>query len=494
MLNPKLISTNGMDFSGSKYIAVSYRWPERFPGEAKSTRDTVREKKGGLNVSKLPQIFNDVFQVAMRMGISYVWIDSLCIIQDDPEDWNHEAALMSQIYQSAYLTVATAVSEGAPNLGLFRHGDTSEFLYEKFVCPLEDGSSEEVMVMKTQVETYTESLLISRGWCFQERELSRRIVHYTETQVLWECRTIRASEGLPNGFEPSKYDDWKKRMLDSDLGGEDVNYAWRQAVEDYSSRHLTKVTDKLPALAGLAAAIRDYKPAFCRYLAGLWEDDFVSSLAWASTPVGINGFVTNERYSEYIAPTWSWASVAGPVSYSTLRRKPSSPANITYMTIESSRSSQSGSSISSDTSLEQDANPALYKLQILNIVVQPSTADPFGAVRHAVIKCTAALVPGVLISSRVESSARFGADIMLKTTRGDNIGDMYFDVPHEEHEGDGVQVVFCIYLGVQCWMDDPGLVVLPTGKKENEYKRVGLVPQMDRTCFHSAEIKEITII
>lgn len=439
-----------MVFSESRYIALSYRWPENFPAEAKSTRSNLLEQMHGLNTSRLPLNFNDTFRVAAEMGINYVWIDSLCIIQDDADDWDREAALMSHVYQNAYLTVAIAVPPTEPDLGLFRRRDPSVILSEQLILPLVDGSSQELVVMKTQREMYGESPLVSRGWCFQEREISQRIIHYTETQVLWECRTIRASEGLSNGVTP--YDkwpgdyEWPARMLDHDLDSEDINYAWRQAVQDYSSRHLTKATDKLPALAGLAAAVRRYKPATCHYLAGLWEDDFLSDLAWASHPVSDQA---NERCSSYIAPTWSWASVTGPVTYSSLRQ-------------EWGHSRRSDLSISCDATTERHRYAARYAQEIICIWVQPSSADPFGAVSHAFLRCTAGLVAAVL-GFGGSSSPTLDGICMLKTARGEYIGSLEFDIPHEAYVGEGVTVVFCIYLGVLGpWaLDGPGLSFCP---------------------------------
>lgn len=306
---PRLVSTSGMGYSEGRYIALSYRWPEDFPVEAKSAQDNVHEQMHGLNNSKLPQIFNDVFQVAVTMGISYVWIDSLCIVQDDPGDWNREAALMIQIYRYAEFTVAAAVPPTMPDLGLFRHGDPSDIPAVRLpgiVGPRKDGTVQEIVVMKPQKETYGESPLISRAWCFQEREISRRIVHYTETQVLWECRTVRASEGLPNGIPEGTHwshtkatpgeKAWKDQMFDNELSNGKVAISWREAIEDYSARHLTVFTDKLPALAGLAAAIRDYKPANCRYLAGLWEDDFLEGLQWSSRTGRDDASVSNDDH------------------------------------------------------------------------------------------------------------------------------------------------------------------------------------------------------
>lgn len=112
--------------------------------------------------------------------------------------------------------------------GLFRRGDPAEILSERFMLPMKDWSSQEVLVMNSQKETYADSPLVTRGWCFQEREISRRIIHYTETQVLWECRTLRASEGSSDGAalqtDIATYG-WPERILDSELGGDSLHHA-----------------------------------------------------------------------------------------------------------------------------------------------------------------------------------------------------------------------------------------------------------------------------
>lgn len=491
---PRLVSTHGLNISDSRYIVLSHRRQEDFLDEAKSTRKSLSDQMRGLILSKLPPIFTDTFEVASRMGVSYVWVYSLCVVQDDPVDRKREAAFLSQIYHNAYLTVAAAVPTTVPGQGLFRHGDSFGILSERLVVPLDNGSIQEVIVMKKQWEAYAASPLVERGWCFQERELSRRIIHYTQNQVLWECHTIRASESLPDGSTtyshwPQSPRNWPERLLDKQLRGENVEDAWYRGVEDYSLRRLTIATDKFPALAILAAVVREFKSPTCRYLAGVWEDDFVSSLAWASRPLRSHSVVTNERYSEYVAPSWSWASVAGPVSYLPwLRRKPSS------LPVETN----TNSARFSGASTERNNTAAAYALKTLDIIVQTSTGDPFGAVKYAVLRCTAGLLPAVLDHPRRGHFSRarswLGEIIMLKTVNGDRIGNMHFDVPREEEDGEGVQICFCIYLDIQSWRDNPALVVLPAGKGRDEYRRVGIVPSTSRSCFASAQVKEIGII
>lgn len=406
---------------------------------------------------------------------------------------------MSQVYQNAYLTLAIAVPPTEAHLGLFRRGAPSEPSSSRFFCPLKDGSSEEVLVMKgPQLETYGSSPLVSRAWCFQEREISQRVVHYTETQVLWECRTIRASEGLPNGvgtqsewIVDQRLGAWPGRMLDSDFSDGDVNHAWHKAVEDYSARALTETTDKLPALAGLAAAVHDrYKPATCRYVAGLWQDDIRPSLAWWSR----NESHTNKRYPTYVAPTWSWASIAGPVSYENLY-------------LETSHCNRSGPRSDVDVGDGNNSEELTkyyawcdsrsddkYALQVLDVSVQTSTNDRFGAIRHtsAVLRCIAALIPTVL-----DCSFTSEREVSLAHSRAvdkEYIGTVRFDILLEKSAVKGMKDVVLIPLGVRGCCD-PALVVVPTASQENEYMRVGLLPaRISREYLTAAQIKEITII
>lgn len=439
----------------------------------------------GLHTAKLPQIFNDIFEIVARMDISYVWIDSLCIMQDDPDDWNREASLMSQIYRNAYFTIAISARSTHTHLGLFHHHNLSPTLCERFYLPMNDESGREIVVMDAQNEreTFWESPLLSRGWCFQERELSRRIIHYTGSQILWECRTLRASEAMPSGVGPDKSwptalysvqeSNWPPRMLDINLSRESVEHVWHRAVEDYSARHLTRDTDKLPAIAGLAAITHAYKPAKCRYLAGLWEDEFVSGLAWARD-FDIRGqYFWDRRYSEYVAPTWSWASVKGPISYEKFALQYVRPR---YGRIneadEASRNSDSTNNLDPYNTEEHRHSPD-YSMKILEIDVQPATVDVFGAVRPgAILRCIAWLIPATVTLDY--------HTIRLETTdRCLLVGEMIFDVDKERCDRGNVKLVFCVWLGVKLGMgkfrSTLGIAVIPTGNNPNEYRRVGFI-------------------
>jgi hypothetical protein len=131
-------------------------------------------------------------------------------------------------------------------------------------------------------------------------------------------------------------------------------------------------------------------------------------------------------------------------------------------------------------------------LKVLDICVQTSTNDPFGAVEHAVLTCTAGLVP-VLIGGKNGHDP----DYHLETLHGVRMGSIFFDVDPQRYDGAEFDIVFCIHLGGPRLRDSQGrgLAVLPTGNKENEYRRVGIIPDLRRcTEFSDSEVKEITII
>ncbi|KAJ4387519.1 hypothetical protein N0V93_008113 [Gnomoniopsis smithogilvyi] len=503
-LQPRLVTTNGLKFSKTSYVALSYRWPENFPREAKLTQETMQLQMDGLQTSQLPQNFIDAFQIAARMGIKYIWIDSLCIVQDDQDDWKREASLMGQIYRNAYLTIAIATPLTQAHLGLFQRRGPSPVPVERFYHPMKDGPEQEIVVMAIQreQELFFESPLVSRGWCFQERELSRRILHYTASQVLWECRTFRGSEGLPSGIAPHEQwlqkkgtiieKEWLPRILDVELSGESVEYVWHRAVEDYSARHLTMDTDKLPALAGLAAILHNYRPGNCRYLAGLWEDAFVLGLAWASGSGTWSEAAKSQRYSDYIAPTWSWASVKGSISYKFAR---SFHVKSKFGLSDEDGKHGEHSDFGHGNMDDKYRAGRVYKLRVLDVHVEQSTADPFGAVRHgAFLRCAAWLTPAI-VRPRWKGNA-----YLLDSIRGDlHIGKMSFDL-QQTYDEDGVRLVSCILLGLKpreaSAYGGTGLVVIATGNKTNEYRRVGIMQFEYPWCVKAPgfQAMEITIV
>lgn len=290
------------------YAALSHRWTQETPSISLLGPNLLDRKQHGILITSLPRMMQDIVTVLPRLGIEYVWIDCLCIIQDAEEDWKREAALMASIYTNAELTVAATWCDKAEQ-SLFRdHSGQQEVAVDVAEA---DGQS---VFIRRRIPHFTwsgntmadnpevEWPLLARGWVYQEQLLSRRMLHFTRNELVWEClETTRCECGWydNNTREQSARERYKQSPRSK---------AWAKVINGYAKRPLTFVADKLPALAGIGKAVaveRGYDAA--EYLCGLWEKELEESFFWylSEPPCGPR---PNLRM-----PTWSWASVSGDV-------------------------------------------------------------------------------------------------------------------------------------------------------------------------------------
>lgn len=166
------------------YVALSHCWGQIKGSERFCTlTSNIKDRQRSIEIEKLPKTFRDAINITRGIGKRLIWIDSLCIIQDHPDDWEKEAATMEQVFSNAYCTIGASSAESSDDgfLGTRArrecvpvYTEESETLY---VClPIDD--------FYKHVEL---GPLNRRGWVLQERVLSRRMIHYTSTQVYWEC-------------------------------------------------------------------------------------------------------------------------------------------------------------------------------------------------------------------------------------------------------------------------------------------------------------------
>ncbi|KAF2110756.1 heterokaryon incompatibility protein-domain-containing protein [Lophiotrema nucula] len=296
-----------------RYTTLSHCWgPD--PSQVFQLRtENLDHLKQKLHLDGLPQTFKDAIDITKRLGVRFLWIDSLCIIQDDDNDWAREAASMSKIYSDTYLNIsATAARDGRE--GCYRRRDLAR------VAPLNIHShrkkSPQVHLIVPEgiwEDNVDYAPLNKRAWVLQERLLSTRVLHFSTDQVLWECCENYACETFPRsvphhlrGSIPSVNSNIRDlhSIASHGIHGEkQVAQLWAQIVDVYSGANLTFREDKLVALSGVARKLGN--ELNISYAAGLWKCYLPSHLLWYT----YSGY----RPKEYVAPSWSWASVEGQV-------------------------------------------------------------------------------------------------------------------------------------------------------------------------------------
>jgi Pyruvate/2-oxoacid:ferredoxin oxidoreductase delta subunit len=328
--NEGLLLCRGSEIPPSTpYITLSHRWGETNRNHL--TTALFEDKPTIWTRDELLPTFQDTILVAERLGIRYLWIDSLCIIQNSEADRARECGRMGEVYGSSHCNIAaTAAMDGTQ--GLFRDhefGGPSPCQ----ISPRWDQIRKKAILDKNVSRSYrfydihegknqiNRSPLGERAWVVQERLLAPRILHFAERQLYWECREQYALEKHPLDVpqEEVKYS-FVKQSLDpckllQEGRVESCYAAWHQYVQLYSPCALTRPEDKLVAFAGIARRVGELLKA-CgttdEYLAGLWRHTLLSDLLWSR----IETFRSRSRYTgPYRAPSWSWALNDGGVEH-----------------------------------------------------------------------------------------------------------------------------------------------------------------------------------
>jgi hypothetical protein len=319
-----LLDTTTSKPSG-KYATLSYCWG-RNPKHLTLKANRLDRFRQGIKVSELARTFRDGIAVAQTLGISLLWIDSLCILQSGPgaeADWQNHLNEMSTIYSNCWLNISADHGDSAED-GCFAARDPD--CIKPCMIELPEGaalslsgaspSDERVLTLYPDdfwVEMISNTPLFRRGWVHQERLLSPRILHFGAKQLSWECSQCRACETFPAGIPkdmgvksvPFSTDE----MRDPDIP-QTLEYQqwllWAHIVQAYSSASVTQPQDKLAAIAGIAKRLCGVSKT--GYIAGLLEYSLPWSLCWFGTSA-------NRIMSPFRAPSWSWASCDGTVSF-----------------------------------------------------------------------------------------------------------------------------------------------------------------------------------
>lgn len=340
------------------YLCLSHCW-----GKVQIVRtlgSNISAFEQEIPSSLLSNTFRDAIEATRLLGFRYIWIDSLCIVQDSAEDWRQESSRMSEYYGGAELTLAATKSKDG-------HGGLFATHKEQLLQGVGPLGKECQVYARSHVRHFgyparatrrypqlkdTDPLidfpLLTRGWVYQERLLSPRMVHFGEDELVWECLASRRCEC--HATRSDQDGQWSMDNAALDLPKlalyrlrvavepSIVPNIWRFMVMRFTQLDLTFGTDKLPALQGCAAmhmaSLATIKvkqqqdrqqSSDLEYVAGLWRGSIFEDLLWHSQKV-------LPRPEAWRAPSFSWASVDVAVIYSarlaTLASEQYQPSNI----------------------------------------------------------------------------------------------------------------------------------------------------------------------
>jgi hypothetical protein len=308
---------------GSEWATLSHCWGPH-PTFLTLTSTNKSQFELGIPLDSLARTFRDAVKFCDSIGVNYLWIDSLCIIQQgsgSKEDWFHHMTEMRRVYQNATLNLAADRASSAED-GIF--SDRVVASIQRPVIELHKGSMKGRWQMAAQTELldlFSRSLLSSRAWVTQERIFSSRIVSFSEDQVYWSCdhgpcfKSERFPEGYPTSVALPRYcksllDEHKHETISdmSELRQDSVSQQFLREVCGYSGRILTYPdSDKFAAFSGIA---EEYSRLIKEdYIAGFFRSLLPLYLTWKvrrPIPPRINRTMTG---SSYRAPSWSWAVI-----------------------------------------------------------------------------------------------------------------------------------------------------------------------------------------
>ena len=428
-----------------QYITLSHCWGGTLRQDHTTMASTLRSRQSRILYDELPHSFRDAVEITRQLRVRYLWIDALCIVQDDRDDWAKESAKMGAIFSNSFLTIAAGASEDC-NGGCFNQASTTQDLDNEddiliFRTPLADGQETCIFLwdlmgcrIRNGPSPLEVSSLADRGWVCQERILSARTLHYMSTQLFWECRQMYASE---DQFRP--WSEWAltKSSIPITIKGkffyveESILFIWyKELVEkDYSRRRFTVFDDRLVAIAGVARLFR--RTLQCSYLAGLWW----KSLAW-----GLNWRAERAAASPYFfrGPSWTWASHDIGVSWHT------SPSNFR-------------------------ASPK-FSASVAKMQLTGKGSDPFGQVDEGWLKISGVFNTAIVASEPKVCDSR--PNPILRGFQGEHLGDVFLDYEL------CVRTVECLVLGrsVRPYNNELWFLLLlePDSENASQYKRIGV--------------------
>lgn len=295
--------------SPGRYIALSHRWG--LPSENWkfcTKKDNLTSRKEGIRVADLPQTFQDAITTTRALSVQYLWIDSICIVQDDAHDWDIESKLMGQVFSSAYVTIAATCASGTKD-GFLKPRPTRDCVTIK----MDDDCN---LYLCNSIDDFNNDVdhgeLNTRGWVLQERALSRRTIHFAENQTYWECGEGVRCETL------TKMKNKKASFLgDANFPTSVETYVKGMKIElfqslyqRYSNLSLSFAKDRPIAIKGLEKRLIQTFKTVGGY--GVFDCYLYRSLLWKSSRQALERI---DSLSDGKVPSWSWMAYTGGIEY-----------------------------------------------------------------------------------------------------------------------------------------------------------------------------------
>lgn len=388
----RLIEGNGQKH---RYMCLSHCWGSH--QIITTTKSTIMNRMQGIRTEDLSKTFMDAIMMTRRFGIDYIWIDSLCIIQNDSTDWERESARMASIYRNAYLTLAATKSSSGDG-GLF--AKTPDFEVSGTTPAGEDYClifREKMFHILSPDSGTSQFPLMTRAWIFQERILSTRVLHFGYHELFYECLSDAECECGSIGFVGYTTEDTpipnpklmysnalhsvaktRKGRWTNKMWMKHAKYfiarMWRSLVMDYTGLRISILSDRLPAIGGVARTFAAKRKT--SYLAGLFEDSLLDDLLWHSFSC------KKPRLSKWRAPSWSWASIETHVSY------------------------RDGIVYYDDEMFTERPAKRIEFASIEHCTCEPAGLDDFGQVRSASLRITGQLLPTTLLQPGLDRHQR----------------------------------------------------------------------------------------
>ena len=419
------------------YMTLSHCW-----GAAQLItlrKDNLAELRQGIQLTNLPKTFQDAVAVARWFQIRYLWVDSLCILQDSEEDWVKESAMMRSVYSHSIMNIS-ATGAADPSMGCFL--DRNADHVRPFSALLSDPEIEYICFNEDFWRAnISDAPLSKRAWVCQERLLSPRILHFGAAQMSWECMELASCETFPEGIPKYSYIYSyiehhssvisKRDFIDHTQGFS--KSMWNKLVTYYTGCAMTVPSDIYMAFAGIAEEIHSITAD--EYIVGFWRKDLEHQLLWERESSATC------KPTGYRAPSWSWFSANGAVCPGETYRN--------YVTA---------------------------RFKVLDVNVHHSAEGLYGPVSYGCLKCQGILGPAVCQNKRNQ-------EWLIQRVHGRRLeGGRFSQICKFDHSTDlSEREVTCLPILVyEGTPNVQGLLLEPTHMKEEEYHRVGTFSVEDK--------------